>query len=347
VALFSVFSAPSEALADDATVAGPGSMSAAPNGDARVGRAREAFVAGVELAKVGRWNEARALFEQSDELLPHAVTTYNVGFCDRALGHYARAELGFSRALEEDARTPTLSDELRKSANTLLREIHGRIATATLVVETEGTGLLVDGRPLERVPSTSVSAVYLADARDPASPETLERGNVEVRLDPGTHVFQLARAARTGPDVVETFQPGETRMIRFPPLDARPSPAASATVEQVRGPVWPVITAGSFAGLGILTGTVFGILSITAHSALTRECGGSTCNPGRESEIERYHTYADVATGGFVIGGAALAVGAVLLLENHDPNGPGRITHGSRSGRVRVSVFPAGVAGSF
>jgi hypothetical protein len=70
------------------------SLLAAPTGadeTASLAQARAAFAEGA--ARVGRadWAGALAAFERSAALRPHPVTTFNLGACERALGHYTRA----------------------------------------------------------------------------------------------------------------------------------------------------------------------------------------------------------------------------------------------------------------
>ena len=55
--------------------------------DPNVERAREAFRLGSTLARQGQWQDALSAYERSAELRPHAVTTYNIGYVERALGH--------------------------------------------------------------------------------------------------------------------------------------------------------------------------------------------------------------------------------------------------------------------
>jgi hypothetical protein len=322
----------------------------------RVSGARAAFLRGVELAKIGRWNEALTAFERSNELLRHAVTLFNVGFCERALGHYARAERAFSDAVADDASgASSLPADLRTSARELLAEIRTRRSVAVMVADAPDLALLVDGRPLEPVASEPGRAVYVAGVRAPAAPEPLAPGTVEVRLDPGTHVFQLTRSGRAEPDLVETFLPGETRTLLFRSPLARPEPVHDGVrpASTSQGPGWPAITVASVGVLGIVTGTVFGVLSLTAHSELSSECPAGRCPPSRRDELSRFHTYEDVATGGFVVGAAALAAGGVLWFEAARPAaGAGtRSVPDSRSAksaaRARVSLFPFGVAGTF
>src|SRR4051794_23601762 len=64
--------------------------------------AREQFAAGAELVKAAKWSEALTSFERSFALVPHPVTLFNVGACERALGSYARARRTFLRTREID-----------------------------------------------------------------------------------------------------------------------------------------------------------------------------------------------------------------------------------------------------
>jgi hypothetical protein len=313
-----------------------------------VARARAAFLRGVDLAKVGRWNEARGAFEDSDAVVPHAVTKYNVGFCARALGLYARAEWAFNAALADDERTRNLPEELRASGRELLVESRKRRANAEFVAE-PGMRLLVDGRPLEPLPSTSGGAVYLAGIRPPGAAESLQPGRIELRLDPGMHVFQLTGVGLAAPPVVQNFQPGEVRVLRFGNVvdDKAPRASSRELPAEPTGPGWPVVATSSVGLAGVATGTVFGVLALTLHSELSSECSAGQCSPSHASDITRLHTYEDVATTGFVVGGVALVAAGVLWLTGagREPRRAGDAV-ASRSG-VRLRVSPSGVAGVF
>ena len=64
-------------------------------------QARDAFSLGTALANQGQWPEALNAFNRSSKLRPHPVTTYNLAYCERALGHYTRAYKLFRRTLVE------------------------------------------------------------------------------------------------------------------------------------------------------------------------------------------------------------------------------------------------------
>src|SRR6516165_11896375 len=80
--------------------------SARAQDDDEAGRARTEFVRGMELVKKTQWAEALVAFEAADKIRPHAVTTYNIGVCQRALGRYALARATFTRALLQSDGAP-------------------------------------------------------------------------------------------------------------------------------------------------------------------------------------------------------------------------------------------------
>ena len=58
-----------------------------------VADARRYFQQGIAHVRKSEWAEAHDAFEKSTALRPHAVTTYNLGACQRAMGRYTRARV--------------------------------------------------------------------------------------------------------------------------------------------------------------------------------------------------------------------------------------------------------------
>src|SRR4051812_5017686 len=67
-----------------------------------VAKAREEFTRANEAGKKAQWAEALQAFERSAKLRPHAVTTFNIGVCQRAMGNYTLARDTLLRALTEN-----------------------------------------------------------------------------------------------------------------------------------------------------------------------------------------------------------------------------------------------------
>lgn len=196
-----------------------------------------AFVEGTKLARAARWAAALAAFERADKIKPHAVTTYNIGACERAMGQYTRARQTFERAVAQHQRSggTELPQELQAQVGGYIREIDGLLAKATITLTPGGASVAVDGRPLE---AGREEKIYLAGTRDPGPGEEAPATSFAVLLDPGAHVFSFARKGFTTAVVNRTLAPGSTMKLELE-LDKLPAtirvastpPGAIVTVE--------------------------------------------------------------------------------------------------------------------
>lgn len=151
-------------------------------------RARSEFVAATDHVKNARWGEALAAFERSAELRPHALTTFNIGACERALGRYTRARSTLVRALAANEGTGgrELAASFVADAKKWIEDIDRIVVHASIVLRPADASLLLDGAPL-------------------ATPG----GRATVVLDPGTHMFGLSRAGFASSVVTKTFAPAD------------------------------------------------------------------------------------------------------------------------------------------
>jgi len=175
--------------------------------------AREQFANGAELVKAAKWSEALAAFERSFALVPHPVTLFNVGACERALGSYARARrtLLRTRELDRAATSGTLPDSARGDIDAFLAEIAAILVLVDVHLDPPTASIAIDGRPLAvtaeggqaSVPTLSAGLEAAGPGRAPPS------GNFHLELDPGAHVIVLSRLGFQ--DVVrrETFAKGQ------------------------------------------------------------------------------------------------------------------------------------------
>lgn len=183
--------------------------------------ARDKFHAGVEMVRQAKWSEALDAFEASSALRPHAVTTFNIGATERALGRYTRARSALRRALQEDAARPgELTRDLRTETLAFLQELEALLARVDLWVTPNDAQLSVDGRPLTPDPSgTTTEYVGGLAVPGPGLPAPPER--FRVVLDPGVHVFTFRRKGFADAVVRRTLSPGsvdklDLRLERLP-----------------------------------------------------------------------------------------------------------------------------------
>jgi hypothetical protein len=182
--------------------------------------AREAFLRGTEFARNAHWSEALAEFERSASLRPHAVTTYNEGACQRALGRYTLARKTLQQALDENDRTggAQLPEATIADIRGYLAQIDALLATADVVLDPPNAAIAVDGRPLE---PAGDGAPLTAGTRPPALAEVPPGSRFRVLLDPGAHVITVSRRGYADAVVNRTFPAGVTvplalRLDRLP-----------------------------------------------------------------------------------------------------------------------------------
>ncbi|HZO11722.1 MAG TPA: PEGA domain-containing protein [Polyangiaceae bacterium] len=228
---------PQSAAAEDPPEAPP--TEEEPAEDLTVVKARDAFVRGNELVKEAKWSEALASFERARALRSHAVTSFNMGICLRALGRYVLASKSFreARALDDEANRAQLSDTLRADVDAMLQEIDKTLVRARITLTPLSATIAVDGRPLERLGEQGSKAdmpTLLAGTRAAGRGERAPASRFDVLIDPGSHVITLARKGYRDAIVNRTFNPGarvklDLRIERLPArvrIDATPKDAA-------------------------------------------------------------------------------------------------------------------------
>jgi len=287
--------------------------------------ARAAFQEGIASAKAERWALARDAFERSHSLHPHAITTYNIGYCERQLGHWTRARALLAKALAEHRAhgEVELPGDLVSAAKTYLAEADRRVAR--VVVTIAPGAVAVDGRPLEIASGGGPHQVLVAGTRAPGPPEVPPALTFDVETDPGPHVFVWSSSGR--PDVIANETPGPGSLtyldLRAPVAAVRPPDPAEAARGRA-GPVdvaaapaekrsrLPALVAFGVGAASLAAGTVSGLFAFEKKSDVSQACEGS--DPSRcATERQNGNRAADLSTGFFIGGGVAVAVGAVLF----------------------------------
>jgi hypothetical protein len=96
-------------------------------------------------------------------------------------------------------------------------------------------------------------------------------------------------------------------------------------------------------GAGLIVGGVSGILALGKHSRLKDACPNAQCDANEQATLDSFHAFGAISTGGFIVGGVGVTLGAVLLLM--------RTGEPSQAHAPRVSPFvgwgTAGLGGTF
>jgi hypothetical protein len=189
-----------------------------------VAQARDEFVKGAALVKDAKWGEALGAFERANRLHRHAITTYNIGACERALSNYTRARRTLKQALAENvaARGAELPESVVTDVQGYLAQLDSLIASATVTLTPANAAVTVDGRPLEVTDARADPPLLVAGLRPPGSGEPPPSNVFKVELDPGAHVFTLSRKGFADAVVNRQFLPGAATELKLA-LDRLPA----------------------------------------------------------------------------------------------------------------------------
>lgn len=317
--------------------------------DAATTQARALFNDGTDMARRGDWSLALTAFERSAALRPHAVTTYNIGFCERALGRTTRARKMLGKALAENAARGGLElpDDLATAARTYLADLEPRVARTAVTLSPGGASIAVDGRPLERAMTDGPRPVFWAGTRDLGPGEPVPASTFELELDLGPHVFVVSKAGYADEVTTPTFEAGAEVEVTLK-LSPLPAPAASRSpeAEGTGGPSrLPLYIALGIGGAGLATGAISGGIALAQKTKLESACKNFSCWGDGSTTLSRAATAADVSTAGFIVGGVGVAAAAVIwwlspkVTAKAGSGATASTPEGSRGGALREVRF--------
>lgn len=324
-----------------------GSTSRVTEADARVEQARQAFVLGATLAAQQQWADALNAFERSSKLRSHPVTTYNLAYCERALGHYTRSYKLFRASLSEHeaASNGVLPEDLLALAKAYVPGLERKVARAHVRMQPGLAGVSVDGRPLEMTTPDGTSPVFLtAGTRDTMGSEEPPAATFDLMIDPGRHVFVISRKGEPDRVLVAVFEEGATRdlVLDTSPRE-RPPPASPSGPdrETVRSNV-PVYIAYGVGGAGLIVGSIFGIAAIRAKGYLDEHCSSpSTCDSRYRGDIDALSRDALIADIGFGVALVGAGVGTYFLLTGRTNE---RSNRNASSPKIEARIGARGIA---
>ena len=296
-----------------------------------------AFLRGSELAKSNQWEAALAAYEESARIKGHPRTTYDIGFCERKLGRYVRASLHFEEVVLA-ADYYSLPQGLVSDATRLLEATRSQIVHVSIVRRPQDLTITVDGMPLKRA-KTASGPVYIVGTA--AIVPNLPPGDIDLLVDPGTHVFVGAGPGGSRVSESRTFADGQQGIVtlQLPERAAAVVPPPAPEKHDAAVPE-PNHTAAYVAfgvgGLGLVGAAVFGGLALSEKSTLESACTGKVCAPEYADVESRMRTFSDIATVSTVTFAVGAAVGTYLLLTASSP---------AKTPSARITPWFAGESG--
>lgn len=295
------------------------------------------YRAGFAEFEKGNYDAACQAFARSYAADPLPGALFTLATCEMRAGRLATAAGRYQEFVALVSSLPaaqqTAQAERREVAErerrSLLRKLPHLKVVATAQLQTSAT-IKLDGAPL-----------------DPA------RLGVELPVDPGEHLIEVAAADGTSNEVRVTLANGEHKSVVLSPVGM-----AAARVETTRAATPPVDdgareeasesspTAAYVAlGVGLVgvgVGGVAGMRALDHKSVVDDECAGAACSERGKEQADAGKTAALVSTIGFGVGAAGLTTALILFFTSS-----GETTSGSSRVAVQLTPRSVGVLGAF
>lgn len=144
------------------------------------------------------------------------------------------------------------------------------------------------------------------------------------RVNPGHHVVLVASPGyRTARLEVVSGEGQESQVkVALSPTEAGAEPAKPAAPSATAPSKVPAFIAFGVGGVGLIVGSIFGVVALGDASGLKSQSGcPSNCPPSAQSQIDSLHAAQWASDIGLGLGVVGLGVGAALFVTSHAPEG--------------------------
>jgi hypothetical protein len=283
-------------------------------------RARALMDAGDARFEAKNYASALEQYRAADDIMGVPTTGIEVGRTLERLGQLLEAREILRRVSEfpQRADEPKPFASARQRADRLLSDIAPRIPRVTLEVAGLPAGvkprLTWDGQPLDAAKlggylETNPGAHRLTGAA-PGFPDVKR----DIKLAEGQAlqvVLTFSNVNTAAPAAATTPPPTNP-----PPLSQAPS---QPPPDEANKPALPWIGVG-VAAVGVATGTVTGLYSLSRTSRAKQHCQDEQCAPAAKSDIDSARTFANVSNVAFGVGVAGLGFAAWRFFTHHEPS---------------------------
>jgi hypothetical protein len=279
---------------------------------------------GLRLFQEKQWAEAYEAFREADELYHANTLVLFMGHCRREMGKLLEARALYFKVAEEDVpkNAPEQFKKAQAKARDEIKALQARI-------------------PLLRVSIAGVAARKATATLDgaPVDLDELEGGK---EVDPGDHTVVIeapgSAAVERGVSVNEG---GVTR------VDIVISPP-KGTEAKKKGSILPGAIGLGVGAVGLGIGAATGIIAMAQIDDIKSRCRpDGHCPQADQPKADAAQSLVTVSTVGFVIGGAALAAGAVLIVLRPWGGDSKAAEPKAASAHVTVGLGSIGLGGSF
>jgi hypothetical protein len=287
------------------------------------GAAQALFDKAVADLNEGHAGTACPAFAESQRLDPRPGTLFALADCEVALGLIASAlghyheYVGWVSRLPQDSQARHA--ERVSLARAQIEALQPKVPTLTLALSPSApAGLVIerDGVPLQGAAL-----------------------GVALPIDPGEHVIVAHAPGMPEERITVRIEAGESKRLEFPTRPSPPPSTAPPVTEQTKNPDPPAepqpvdeassqktlgYVAGGVGVVGIIVGTITGVLVLDRKATVDEECNGTACRSAEgKKAADSGQTLAAVSTIAFGVGLAGLATGVTLVLTAPDQKNRG------------------------
>jgi hypothetical protein len=294
---------------------------------ADIAAARALAVEGVKLAQAGKCDDAVDKLERAEKLHHAPIVLATLGECRVSQGRLVEGTEMLRKVLREplpDHPSPALT-KAYEHAQTTLDAAAPKIGKLVIAVSAQG-----EAQPAVTVDGESVSSALLGAERptDPGehtveatavgylkatAKVTLGEGEkkpvkLELEHDPSYVAPAAAAAEAPHPPVAESPQSAPK------PVPETPSPSEENTSKAHESPNHTAAyVSWIIGGAALAVGGGFGIAAMSGKNDLDKVCSGSSCPPSANDKLDTAKRNGTIATIGFGVGAAGIALGTVLF----------------------------------
>ncbi len=265
-----------------------GSALAAPSAKDRAD-ARALVQKAKAAAKAKKWGEAIDAYKKAEALDPSPQTELDLARAEASGAKLVDAQKAFAALADQPATTPA-AKKMKDAATSGLADVKKRM-------------------PHLKVNATPAGALVTVDDQATAG-SSLE-------LDPGDHKVSIEAEGYDSATRQVSLKEGEREEIAVTltrsAVAAKEPPKEEASSSSGPSRV-PAIVAFGVGAVGLGVGATFGALAFSATSDAKKLCTGNSCLPAAQAKIDESKRDGNISTVAFVIGGAGVATGVVLLL---------------------------------
>jgi hypothetical protein len=280
-----------------------------------------------KLAEAKKYGEACPKFLASYKLAPSNGTLLNLADCYEKNGQIASAWARFHEALANAQKLNRADRE--KTARDRADKLEPRLIRLTIVAKDRDVDVKLDGNALD-------SAVL----------------GTPVPVDPGKHTVDAsAKGKKPWSSTVEVSEKNRSPSLDIPALEDEPT-AAPPTGDEKKGRVVETpgnddgggsnmktigIAVGAVGLAGIGVGSFFGIRASEKWKEAKTHCNSSyECDQTGVELTDQARSSGNIATLGFIAGGALLVAGVVLFFTAPSGKPPSRVNVGIGPGSLLV-----------